>query len=65
MADEAVTDPTPGSEPDDSADTQMFRQFVERDEPARPKAVGAPFRIITLLIGLAVFAALIFLLLKL
>lgn len=52
-------------EPDGAADTQMFRQFVERDEPQRPQAVGAPFRVVTLLIGLAVFAGLIFLLLKL
>ena len=46
----------------------MFRAFVEREDEAdveRPRAVGAPFRIITLLIGLAVFAGLIWLLLKL
>lgn len=44
----------------------MFREFVEADEAgARPKAVGAPFRIITLLLGLAVFAGLVYLLLQL
>lgn len=56
--------PTP--EHDDSADTAMFRAFVEREpENERPRAVGAPFRIITLLIGLAVFAGLVWLLLQL
>ena len=55
----------PPPEHDDAADTQMFRKFVERDEPAPPRAVGAPFRIVTLLIGLAAFAAIVWLLLKL
>ena len=59
-----MTDPPP-SEPDDSADTQMFRAFVDRPEMERPKAVGAPFRIITLLVGLLIFAGLVFLLLRL
>jgi hypothetical protein len=61
-----MTEPPAGShEPDDAADTQMFRRFVEQDEPARPKAVGAPFRILTLLLGLAIFAGLVYLLFKL
>ena len=51
---------------DSSADTQMFQAFADRDEPAeRPKAVGAPFRILTLLAGLAVFALLVWLLFQL
>lgn len=57
--------PAPPAPQDDAADTQMFRAFVERDEPERPKAVGAPFRIATLLIGLLVFAGLVYLLLQL
>ena len=63
-----MTAQPPPQEPDDAADTQMFRKFVEGDERVedeRPRAVGAPFRIITLLIGLAVFAGLIWLLFKL
>lgn len=56
----------PGHEPaDDSADTGMFRAFVDRDDGAkRPRAVGAPFRVLTLLAGLAVFAVIVFLLLR-
>lgn len=56
------------NEPDEdtSANTQMFRAFVDQqDAPERPKAVGAPFRILTLLAGLAVFALLVWLLFKL
>ena len=49
----------------DEGDTQMFRAFVERKDAEPPKAVGAPFRIITLLIGLVVFAGLVYLLLQL
>ena len=62
-----MTDPVQPSEPD-SADTQMFRRFVENDREdrvERPKAVGVPFRILTLLGGLGVFALLVFLLFKL
>ena len=57
--------PQPG-ERDDSADTQMFRKFVEdaEGEPGR-RPVGVPFRVATLLIGLVVFAGLVYLLLKL
>ena len=57
-----MTEPHQPGEPDGSADTQMFRKFVERDDEPPPKAVGVPFRVITLLIGLAVFAGLMYLL---
>lgn len=60
-----MTDLPPPQESDPSADTQMFRAFIERDETPPPKAVGAPFRIITLLMGLALFAGLIWLLFQL
>ena len=61
-----MTEPNEPSwdERDTTADTGTFRAFVERDEE-RPKAVGAPFRLITLAIGLLVFAGLVWLLLKL
>lgn len=59
-----MTAAPPPEEPE-GADTQMFRAFVEREEPKRPPAVGAPFRIFTLLLGLAVFAGIVLLLLKL
>ena len=49
---------------DDSADTQMFRAFVEREESAPVAPKGPAFQIVTLVIGLVVFVALIFLLLK-
>ena len=57
----------PEHEPDPGADTQMFKAFVEREERAteRPRAVGAPFRILTLLGGLVIFAGLIWLLFQL
>lgn len=56
----------PGQEPpEDGANTEMFRAFVDGGEAADPpRAVGAPFRILTLLAGLAVFAVLVFLLLR-
>lgn len=60
-----MTEPSPPPEPDDGADTQMFRAFVDRKEAEPAKAVGAPFRIITLLVGLVVFAGIVFLLLQL
>jgi hypothetical protein len=57
--------PPEGPDPDDSANTEMFQAFVARGEEAdRPKAVGAPFRILTLLAGLVVFALLVYLLLR-
>ena len=54
---------------DPIADTTMFQAFVARPElgdPADPqRAVGAPFRLATLLVGLGVFAGLVWLLLRL
>ena len=51
------------------ADTERFRRFARRDEPegAVPEqnAVGVPFRLITLVIGLAVLAAVVWLLFQL
>jgi hypothetical protein len=56
-------------EPDPIADTTMFQAFVSRPELADPtdpqRAVGAPFRLATLLVGLGVFAGLVWLLLRL
>ncbi len=49
---------------DEGADTAMFRAFAERGEESRPPMVGAPFRILTLLAGLAVFAVIVVLLLR-
>ena len=43
----------------------MFRKFVEEGEQEARRPVGAPFRIATLLIGLIVFAGLVYLLLRL
>ena len=67
MVDQAVTDSRPDGTPEDtSADTQMFRAFVERaPEAERPKPVAPPFRILTLLGGLVVFALLVYLLFQL
>jgi hypothetical protein len=49
---------------DPGANTEMWQAFAKDDpQPAKPKAVGAPFRILTLLGGLAVFAVLVWLLL--
>lgn len=57
-------DPSP--EPDDpAADTAMFQAFAQReDPPPPPRQSGSAFRVTTLLIGLAVFAALVWLLLR-
>ena len=55
----------PPDELDGSADTQTFRAFVEREESAPVRAVGVPFMLITLAIGLVVFAGLVYLLFKL
>ena len=53
---------------DPAADTTMFQAFVKRAEEqedvSRGKAVGAPFRLLTLLLGMAVFAGLVWLLLE-
>jgi len=52
-------------ESDPAADTGMFRAFAQRPpDPPRPRAVGVPFRILTLLGGLAVLALVIWLLLQ-
>lgn len=66
-----MTDPQP-EQPDghrrradaDIEDTQAFKQFVENGDEEPPKPVGAPFRIITLLAGLAAFAVIVVLLLR-
>ena len=64
----APVDPALDPELDPAADTTMFQAFVRRaeqqDDTERAKAVGAPFRIMTLVIGLGVFAGLVWLLLK-
>ena len=61
-----MSDPPRPTEPEDAADTQMFRAFVERaPEAERPKPVGAPFRILTLLGGLVVFVVLLYLMFQL
>lgn len=56
-------------EADPIADTSMFQAFVARPELGDPtdpqRAVGAPFRLATLLVGLGVFAGLVWLLLRL
>lgn len=61
-----MSDPQPpqGGDPDPTADTAAFQRFVASDRDAglpteRGKAVGVPFRIITLLLGLVVAAGLI------
>jgi hypothetical protein len=58
-----MTEP-PAPDEDGSADTQMFRAFVEREESAPVKPKGPAFQIITLVIGLVVLAGVIYLLLK-
>jgi hypothetical protein len=50
-------------ETDPGADTQMWQAFAREPEPERPKAVGAPFRILTLLGGLVAFGLIVWLLL--
>jgi hypothetical protein len=51
---------------DPGADTATFRAFASGgDTPSeRPRAAGVPFRIATMLVGLAVFAGLVWLLLQ-
>jgi hypothetical protein len=51
-------------EDDDSANTEMFQAFVDRPDEQRGRAVGAPFRLLTLLVGLVVFAGIVWLLLQ-
>lgn len=55
----------PPEEADFSADTATFRVFVEGEESAPVRPVGVPFRLITLVVGLVVFAGLVYLLFKL
>lgn len=60
-----MSNEAPPPEGDDtSADTQMFRAFVEREESAPVAPKGPAFQIVTLVIGLVVLAAVIYLLLK-
>ena len=49
---------------DDSADTQMFRAFVEREDSVPVKPKGPAFQLITLGIGLVVLVGVIYVLLK-
>lgn len=58
-----MTDPQRADD-DGSADTQMFKAFVEREDSAPVAPKGPAFQIITLVVGLLVLAGVIFLLLK-
>jgi len=59
------TDDPQGPEHDDGgADTQMFRAFVEREESHAPPANSQTFRVVTLLLGLLAFVAIVWLLLR-
>lgn len=49
---------------DPGADTETFRAFAEQAEPTS-RAVGMPFRILALLVGLLAFALVAWLLLRL
>jgi hypothetical protein len=60
----ALTAPT-GPDEDGSADTQMFRAFVEREDSVPVKPSGAPFRMIIIVIGLIVAVGVVLALLKL
>lgn len=55
----------PPEDADFSADTGTFRVFVEGEESAPVRPVGVAFRLITLGIGLVVFAVLAYLMFKL
>lgn len=60
-------EPTPGDDADAGADTGRWQAFAEADEPLLPASGGgspATFRVVTLLIGLAVFAGVVWLLLR-
>ncbi|MGH8899851.1 MAG: hypothetical protein ACRDZ4_23160 [Egibacteraceae bacterium] len=48
---------------DPGADTETFRAFAEQTEPTS-RAVGMPFRILILLVGLLAFALVAWLLLR-
>ena len=58
--------PEPGRPaPEDvGANTEMWQAFAAQPEPERRKAVGAPFRLLTLLAGLVVFVLIVWLLLR-
>lgn len=51
------------------ADTERFRRFARRDDPdgtlPAQGAVGVPFRLVTLVVGIAVLAAIVWLLFQL
>lgn len=68
MSDELHTHDVAHDE-DLGADTERFRRFARRDEPegteAGRAALGVPFRLITLVLGLAVLAAIVWLLFQL
>ena len=62
-----MSDPQPPDDrgaDDTSADTQMFRAFVEREDSAPVQPRGPAFQLITLGVGLVVLVGIIFLLLK-
>jgi hypothetical protein len=55
------------AEDDPGANTEMFRAFVQGHEPGQqelPESTRTPFRMFTLLIGIVVFVALAWLLLR-
>lgn len=52
----------PDDPADPIADTGRFEAFAEAAEPARPARVGVPFRVLTLVAGLAVLGGLLWLL---
>lgn len=62
-----MSDPRPSDdELDPGADTATFRAFAAGGDASseRPRAAGVPFRIATLVVGLVVFAGLVWLLLQ-
>ncbi len=54
--------PDPGEEV--GANTEMWQAFAAQREPERPKAVGAPFRLLTLAAGLVAFVLIVWLLMR-
>ncbi|HWH33329.1 MAG TPA: hypothetical protein VNU01_11730 [Egibacteraceae bacterium] len=69
MSEHEQPDASRDADLDPAADTTMFQAFVQRAEqgqqdPRTGKPVGAPFRLATLLVGLGVFAGLVWLLLR-
>lgn len=60
-----MSDELSAPEDDLSADTERFRRFARSDGEAAPaRAVGVPFRLLTLAAGLLVLALVIWLLLR-